>query len=61
MNVSHVSAVPVGGDVWCETEVVDVDRRRVTFKVAVYSDKGLVGEGLHERFVIDVDRFASKL
>ncbi len=61
VNVSHVSAVPVGGDVWCETEVVDVDRRRVTFKVAVYSDKGLVGEGLHERFVIDVDHFASKL
>ncbi len=61
VNVSHVSAVPVGEEVWCESEVVDVDRRRVTFKVAVYSGRGLVGEGLHERFVIDVDRFASKL
>lgn len=60
VNVSHVSATPVGMKVRCETELIETDRRRLVFKVAVYDEKGLVGEGLHERFVIDVDKFRAK-
>lgn len=60
VNVSHVAATPVGQKVWCDTELIDIDRRRLVFKVAVYNEKGLVGEGTHERFVIDVERFRSK-
>ena len=60
VNVSHVSATPVGMKVWCECELIDIDRRRLVFKVAVYDEKGLVGEGTHERFIIDVARFQAK-
>lgn len=60
VNVSHVAATPVGMKVWSETELVGIDRRKLTFKVAAYSEKGLIGEGLHERFIIDVDRFKAK-
>ena len=60
INVSHVSPTPLGKTVWAETEVVAIDRRRVTFKVAAYDDKGLIGEGTHERFIIDVDKFVKK-
>ncbi len=60
VNVSHVSATPVGMKVRCETELVEIDRRRLVFKVAAYDEKGLVGEGLHERFVIDVEKFRAK-
>ena len=61
VDVSHDNAVPVGKRVWCESEVVDVDRRRISFKVSVYDDNGLVGQGTHERFIIDERKFSEKL
>lgn len=60
VDVSHVSATPVGMKVWCDSELVDVDRRRLTFKVTAHDEAGLVGEGVHERFVIDEERFLLK-
>ena len=60
VNVSHSAATPVGLTVRCETELIEVDRRRLAFKVAVYDPDGLVGEGTHERFIIDEARFQSK-
>jgi len=60
VNVSHVASTPIGKKVWCDTELIEIDRRRLVFKVAVYNDNGLVGEGTHERFVIDVARFKAK-
>jgi predicted thioesterase len=61
VNVSHVSATPIGMRVWCESELVEVDRRRLVFKVKAYDDCGLIGEGTHERFIIDNAKFMEKL
>ena len=61
VNVSHDGATPVGMKVWSESEVIDVDRRKITFKVAVYDDAGLVGQGTHERFIIDEKKFGDKV
>ena len=61
VDVSHDSAVPVGNTVWCESEVVAIDRRKLTFRVVVYDDNGIVGQGTHERFVIDEKKFAQKM
>lgn len=61
VDVSHDSAVPVGKMVWCESEVVALDRRKLTFRVVVYDDNGIVGQGTHERFVIDEKKFAQKM
>ena len=61
VNVSHTSATPIGMRVWCDSELVEVDRRRLVFSVKAYDDAGLIGEGTHERFVIDIDKFMQKL
>ena len=61
VNVSHVSATPIGMRVWCESELVEVDRRRLVFRVKAYDECGLIGEGTHERFVIDTAKFMEKL
>ena len=61
VNVSHVSATPIGMRVWCDSELVEVDRRRLVFYVQAYDEAGLIGEGTHERFVIDTERFMQKL
>ena len=60
VNVAHLAATPLGAKVFAESELVAIDRRKLVFKVAAYDEKGLIGEGTHERFVIDIDRFQSK-
>ena len=60
LDVRHVSATPVGMKVWCESELVGVDGRKLTFSVKVFDEAGLVGEGTHERFIIDNKRFLEK-
>lgn len=61
LNVRHVAATPVGLQVRCETELTLVDRRRLVFDVKVYDPFGLVGEGTHERFVIQFEKFMKKV
>ena len=60
INVSHCAVTPMGMQVWAETEVIEIDRRRVTFSVKAFDERGLIGEGTHERFIIDVEKFQSK-
>lgn len=60
LNISHLSATPVGAKVWAESEVTLVDGKRLELKVAAYDQKGLIGEGTHERFIITNDRFLAK-
>jgi predicted thioesterase len=60
MEVKHTSATPVGMEVTCETELIEVDRKRLVFSVRAYDQQGPIGEGTHERFIIDNQRFLSK-
>ena len=60
MNVKHVAATPVGMEVTCETKLVEVDRKRLVFEVKAYDAAGVIGEGTHERFIIDNERFLAK-
>ena len=60
LNIAHLSATPVGAKVWAESEVTLVDGKRLELKVAAYDQKGLIGEGTHERFIITNDRFLAK-
>ncbi len=59
--VKHLAATPIGMKVRAEAEVLEVDRRRVKFKVAAYDEKDKIGEGEHERFIVDMDRFLAGL
>lgn len=61
VNVSHCAATPVGMKVYCECELLEVDRRRLVFKVAAYDERGLIGEGMHERFIINKEKFQAKV
>ena len=60
INVSHSAATPIGMRVWCDSELTEVDRRRLVFSVKAYDECGLIGEGTHERFVIDSQKFQEK-
>lgn len=60
INVSHVSASPIGCEIYCESEVIEIDRRRIVFSVKAFDEHGLIGEGVHERFIIDNNKFFEK-
>jgi predicted thioesterase len=60
MNVKHLSATPVGMEVTTKCEVIDVQDRKIVFKVEAYDEKGLIGEGEHERFLVKSDKFTIK-
>ena len=60
VNIKHLKASPVGSIIRCEAEIVDVDRRRLVFSVKCYEGETLVGEGIHERFVVDSEKFMNK-
>ena len=60
VTISHVAATPIGMTVRCETELTEVDGRRLVFKVAAYDEAGLIGEGTHQRAIVAKERFEQK-
>ena len=60
LDITHDSATPVGMEVWAESEVIQVDGRRIVLKLAAYDRKGLIGQGTHERFIVTDQRFLAK-
>ncbi len=60
VDIAHLAATPLGMQVRCETELIEVDRRRLTFSVLVYDEVEKIAEGTHERFIIDNEKFLKK-
>ena len=58
---SHLKPSKVGDKVSATAEVTKVDGKKIKFKVAAYSGDTLLGEGTHLRFIVDRERFLSKL
>jgi fluoroacetyl-CoA thioesterase len=61
VNVAHLAAAPLGMAVRFTAEVIAVDGRRIQFRVEAWDEKEKIGEGTHERAVINVAKFASRL
>ena len=60
LDITHDSATPVGMKVWAESEVTQVDGKRLVLKVAAFDERGPIGQGTHERFIVTDERFLSK-
>lgn len=60
VDVNHLAATPVGAEVKLRAEVIEVNGRRISFSVSTEDDLEVVGEGKHERFIINVPRFKEK-
>ena len=60
LDIEHTAATPVGMAVRCETELGEIDRRRLVFHVRVSDEAGPIGHGTHERFIVDNERFLQK-
>ncbi len=61
MNASHIKASGLGSEIIATAIVTAVEGRKITFNVGARDNKGLIGEGTHTRFVVDREKFMSKL
>lgn len=60
LNLQHTSATPVGMEVWAEAEVTAVDGKIITFSIQAYDEAGAIGNAIHKRAVVNVQRFLDK-
>jgi len=61
VNVRHLAATPVGHRITAQAEVTKVDGRRIEFKVSARDDREEIGNGTHERIVVDLARLGERL
>ena len=60
LELEHTAPTPVGMTVTCESELTAVEGRKLVFKVSLHDEKGPVGGGVHERFIVNDAKFAAK-
>jgi fluoroacetyl-CoA thioesterase len=60
-DIGHAAPTPPGCPVTVEVELIEVEKRRLKFRVSARDDVGVVSEGTHERFVVDAERFNAAL
>lgn len=61
VNVKHMAATPVGIKVTARAELLEIDGRRLVFKVEAWDEKEIIGSGVHERYIITLDKFLNKV
>ena len=61
VNVAHLAAAPMGMSVTFQAEVLEVNERRIQFRVEAWDEKEKIGEGTHERAIINIAKFATRL
>lgn len=57
INVRHISATPLEMVIYCESVLTEIHGNRLVFVIKVFDDMGLVGEGVHERFIVNNEKF----
>lgn len=60
IEANHISATPIGMKVTAEAELTAVEGKKLTFKIIASDERGKIGESLHERFIVEVDKFLTK-
>ena len=61
LNVRHIAATPVGMRVVATAEVIEIDGRTIRFRVEARDEKELIGDGTHERVVVNVAKFDQRV
>lgn len=61
IQLKHLAATPIGHNVQAEAVVTAVEGRRIEFKITVFDEREKIGEGFHERFIVDAENFLQKL
>lgn len=61
LDISHIAATPIGMRATAEAELIKVEGKALTFRLTVRDETGLIGEGTHERIIVNVERFDKRV
>jgi predicted thioesterase len=61
VEVKHLAATPIDMRVTAQSTLVEVDGRRLVFEVEAYDEREKIGQGRHERFIVDLERFLQRV
>jgi len=61
IQLKHTAPTPLGMEVRVVTQLVQVDGKKLTFKLEAFDEKEKIGEATHERFIINAEKFGKKL
>jgi predicted thioesterase len=61
VNIRHLAATPIGAAVTATAELVEIDGRRLVFRVSARDERQLIGEGTHERARVLLERFLARV
>lgn len=61
ISTNHIKATPLGMEVRATATLVEVDGKRLTFEIVAEDEEGVIGKGIHSRFIIDTEKFMAKL
>jgi fluoroacetyl-CoA thioesterase len=61
MNLTHTAPTPLGMEVRAVTKITGVEGRKITFKLEAFDEKEKIGEAVHERFIINAEKFNQRL
>jgi len=61
IDVQHLAPTPMGMVATGRAELVEVDGRKLTFRVEAFDEEEKIGEGIHHRVIIDVERFQKRI
>ena len=61
MNVTHIKPSGVGAEIVASAVLTEVEGRKLTFNVGARDAEGMIGEGVHVRYVVDREKFMSKV
>jgi fluoroacetyl-CoA thioesterase len=61
MNLKHSAPTPLGMEVRAVTEITGVEGRKITFKLEAFDEKERIGEAVHERFIINAEKFNQRV
>jgi fluoroacetyl-CoA thioesterase len=60
VDIKHLASTPVGAKITLNAEIINIDERRILFRVSAKDKIEVIGEGKHERFIINIPRFKEK-
>ncbi|MFT3984269.1 MAG: thioesterase family protein [Lachnospiraceae bacterium] len=58
--ITHISPTPIGMSVVCQSHLVTMEGKKLVFELRVEDEKGLIGEGTHERVIVEKEKFQTK-
>lgn len=61
VEVKHIAATPMGQSVRAVAEIIAIEGKKISFEVEAYDEVELIGKGVHERFIIDNEKFMKRL